>query len=119
MKLTGVDKAESSREDREVADVLRSWRGYVGKLRSFISASGSKLAVPELTDAAVVRTAQESEGAITSTKACVLCGIKRNERVMKIDGDIQDSFGEWWIEHWGHKSCKAFWISHESDLRSR
>ena len=119
MKLTGVDKAESSREDREVADVLKTWRLHVGKLRSIVTTAGSKETIPELAETLVVRTAQSSEGAITSLRPCALCGMKRNERVVKVDFDIQDSFEEWWMEHWGHKECMTFWKTYEKDLRSR
>ncbi|KAI9710786.1 MAG: hypothetical protein M1828_002128 [Chrysothrix sp. TS-e1954] len=119
MKLTGVDKAESSREDREVTDILRTWRAQAGKLRSIITAAGLKETIPDLGDSPVIRLAQTSEGAITSLRPCALCGIKRSERVAKIDVEVQDNFGEWWVEHWGHKDCMMFWNRYEKDLRSR
>jgi len=123
MKLTGVDKAEVSKEDREVADVLRLWRAQVGKLRSAVSsanANGARLpAIPELAETMVVRAAKESEGGVGAVKQCVVCALKRNERVAKVDGEVEDVFGEWWVEHWGHRSCVAFWKGHEGGLRSR
>lgn len=119
MKLTGIDKAENSREEREVAEVLRLWRAQLGRLRSAVTIPGTNHRVPELTEAPVVRVAKEEEGGIGSPKPCALCGLKRNERVNKVDSDVQDSFGEFWIEHWGHRACQSFWNSQSSNLIPR
>ena len=119
MKLAGVDKAENAKEEREVAEVLRLWRIQRGRLRSAMSGAGSLGAIPEVTEALVVRTAQESEGAIASPRPCALCALKRNERVSKVDFDVQDSFGEWWVDHWVHRSCFAFWMVQKANLKAR
>lgn len=130
MKLAGVDRAEASKEDREVAEVLRLWRGQVGKLRSAVSAVNAAStsghgkgvvlpAIPELSETPVVRLAKESEGGVVAVKQCVVCALKRNERVVKVDGEVEDVFGEWWVEHWGHRSCVNFWRAWEGELRSR
>ena len=119
MKLTGVDRTESAREDREASDAVRAWRGIVGRIRTAITAAGNLGAVPDVTDNLVVRTAQRGEGAVTSPKQCCLCGIKRNERVHKVDFEVHDSFGEWWLEHWGHVDCMKFWESHKDLLKTR
>ena len=66
-----------------------------------------------------MRVAKESEGGIVAVKQCVVCALKRNERASKVDGEVQDVFGEYWVEHWGHKTCVAFWKGHELELRSR
>lgn len=120
MKLAGVDKTQSAREDREAADVVSSWRLYVGKLRSAIavvnSSTSTSLKVPELSDTMQVQTAKMVP---TAPKPCIICGLKRDERVAKVDIDVEDSFGEWWVEHWGHRACKNFWIQHEKSLRQR
>ncbi|KAL5629107.1 hypothetical protein BROUX41_002498 [Berkeleyomyces rouxiae] len=124
MKLAGVDKAQAAREDREAADVVASWKALVGRLRSGVSAanagaaaqSGAPLRVPEISDNMAVQTAKNVPGA---PKACVLCGLKRDERIAKVDVEVEDSFGEWWVEFWGHRACKNFWTSHEGSLRSR
>jgi hypothetical protein len=122
MKLTGVDKAETTREEREAADLVRIWREQVGRLRSAVAAANSSLhdqsvhlAVPEITENMNVKT----EGGLTAPKACVLCGLKREERIPKVDFQVEDSFGEWWVEHWGHRGCRNFWQEHESKLRHR
>lgn len=36
-------------------------------------------------------------------KVCVVCGLKWDEWVVKVDYEVEDSFGEWWIEFWGYR----------------
>ncbi|KAI1128515.1 hypothetical protein F5Y10DRAFT_240259 [Nemania abortiva] len=123
MKLAGVDKTQTAREDREAADVVSNWKGQVGRLRSIVASAnsakkngGKLLKIPEITDAMQVQTAKDVPMA---PKACVICGLKRNERLAKVDYEVEDSFGEWWVEHWGHVACKRFWLQHENTLRQR
>lgn len=119
MKLTGVDRAENAREEREVNDIFVIWRAQLGRLRSTISNVASHLHVPELAEAPIVLTVKENEGGIVAPKPCALCGLKRNERISKVDINVQDSFGEWWVEYWGHRSCKSFWDIQSSNLTTR
>ncbi|KAI8947638.1 hypothetical protein F4801DRAFT_495409 [Xylaria longipes] len=123
MKLAGVDKTQTVREDREAADIVSNWKGQIGRLRSMVASAnsakksgGKQLKVPEITDTMQVQTAKDVP---TASKACVICGLKRNERLAKVDNEVEDSFGEWWVEHWGHVSCKRFWLRHENTLRQR
>ncbi|KAK5631992.1 hypothetical protein RRF57_007706 [Xylaria bambusicola] len=123
MKLAGVNKSETTQEDREAADVVSNWKSQVGRLRSAVASANSsrkgngvQLKVPEISDNMQVQTAKDVP---TAPKACVICGLKRNERLSKVDYKVEDSFGEWWIEHWGHVDCKRFWRQHENALRQR
>ncbi|EOO04115.1 putative serine threonine-protein kinase ppk6 protein [Phaeoacremonium minimum UCRPA7] len=125
MKLAGVDKAQSAREDREAADVVALWRESAGRLRSAVAAvnAGRKdkggeppLHMPELGEHLAVQTAKTVP---TAPKPCVVCGLRRDERVKGVDFEVEDSFGEWWVEHWGHRACRNFWLEHEAQLRSR
>ncbi|PHH68957.1 hypothetical protein CDD80_7115 [Ophiocordyceps camponoti-rufipedis] len=120
MKLAGVDKSQSAREDREATEVVTSWREHVGRLRTAVAAansgSGTKLRVPELSDKMQIQTAKMVP---TAPSACVICGMRRDERVAKVDFEVEDSFGEWWVDHWGHRACKNFWLEHEPRLRQR
>ncbi|KAF9874065.1 hypothetical protein CkaCkLH20_08437 [Colletotrichum karsti] len=122
MKLAGVDKAQAAREDREAADVVGVWKENVGRLRSAVVTANSALKnephlrVPELSETIPVSTAKVVP---TAPKACIICGLKRDERASKVDIDVEDSFGEWWVEHWGHRACKNFWVEHEKQLRQR
>jgi hypothetical protein len=123
MKLTGLDKSEAGREDTEVQVVLSVWHEQAGRLKTAVtgaSVHGSKLTVPELGDALPVRVAKGPEGAITSTQACALCGLKREERVTKVDVAVEDSFGEFWVEGTNmHRSCLRFWELFKARLMSR
>lgn len=124
MKLAGVDKAETRREDQEAAEALRAWKQQVGVLRSTISTinvhlPGGGLLMPEISEAMPIRVSKASEGAVTAPKCCFLCGIKRDERLPKVDVNVEDSFGEWWREHWGHVDCVLFWSNHKALLRQR
>lgn len=124
MKLTGVDKTESRREDQEAAEALSAWRKQLGILRSTISIVNGQLPaggllVPDVSENMPVRVVKPSEGAVTAPKCCFLCGVRREERVARVDVDVEDSFGEWWTEHWGHVDCVAFWDSQQSSLKQR
>ncbi|KAL2043140.1 hypothetical protein N7G274_004200 [Stereocaulon virgatum] len=124
MKLAGVDKAETRREDQEAAEALRAWKQQVGPLRSTISMlnthlPGSGFSLPDIAEAMPVRVVKPNEGAVTAPKCCFLCGIKRDERLAKVDVDVEDSFGEWWRDHWGHIDCVLFWEDHKASLRQR
>ncbi|SPO00539.1 uncharacterized protein DNG_03287 [Cephalotrichum gorgonifer] len=127
MKLAGVDKAQIAREDREAADVVVAWKEQVGRVRSAVAGANAAapaesragpglLRVPEITESMHVSTAK---GVPSAPRQCVVCGLKREERVSKVDIEVEDSFGEWWVEHWGHRACKNFWKGHEQRLRQR
>ena len=103
MKLTGVDKGENLKEEREASDVVRAWKEQVGKLRHVVSGvnqikAGTLGAVPDLQETMPARTLKQSEGGVPARQPCMLCGLKRDERVTAADMAIEDSFGEWWVE---------------------
>ncbi|EHA52957.1 hypothetical protein MGG_05217 [Pyricularia oryzae 70-15] len=125
MKLAGVDKTQAAREDREAADVVAVWRAHVGRLRAAVAAAAKgdddnsnqqHFRVPEISEKPVVSTAKNVP---TATKACIVCGLKRDERIKGVDFEVEDSFGEWWVDYWGHRACRNFWIEHEAELRQR
>ena len=122
MKLAGIDKAESGKEEKEILDVLDIWREQLGRLRSAVATivrndCSQSLHVPDVRLNMPVKALQESEGGISSTRPCALCGLKRNERVSKVDEDIHDSFGEWWNDATCmHRTCQSFWQSNRSRL---
>jgi len=148
MKVAAVDRAEAQREDREVADVLRAWRAAVGRLRAAVAdvkkaaerpADVEGLVVPEIRDVMPVKSVGTREGGVVGVRPCALCGLKREERVDKVDVDVFDGFGEWWVEdmnmHRGKRTpicacrisgsnssciaCRNFWLEHEGKLRQR
>jgi hypothetical protein len=142
MKLTGIDRGENLKEEREVSDVVRAWKDQVGRLRHVISGvnqikAGTLASAPDLQEALPVRTLKQSEGGIPARLPCMLCGLKRDERVTAADMAVEDSFGEWWIEQVNmHRStfsstvrgnimtdcslgCRNFWIEHKERLKQR
>ena len=124
MKLTVLDRAETRREDREVEEAIRIWKEQMGSLRAPLATirsqeSDDTLAIPELAEKMPVRLAKLSEGGMVASKSCFLCGLKRDERVEKVDIRVEDSFGEWWIDHWGHVDCVIFWEQQKDRLQQR
>ncbi|KAF2738835.1 hypothetical protein EJ04DRAFT_27715 [Polyplosphaeria fusca] len=123
MKLTGIDKSENLKEEREVADVVRAWKEQIGRLRHVVSAAnqiktGTLERGPDLQETMPVKTLKQSEGGVPAPQPCMLCGLKREERVGTVDNNISDSFGEWWIEQVSmHRGCRNFWNEHKETLR--
>jgi hypothetical protein len=131
MKLAGVDKSEIAKEDREVLDTVALWRAQAGKLRSAVSAfntalssasdqPGKLLPVPEISETMSVKLLSAVEGGLKAPLPCALCGLKREERLMKVDEGVEDSFGEWWVENQSmHVGCERFWGKEGGRLRER
>ena len=123
MKLAGVDKTEVTKEDREAAEVARTWKDQLGRLRSAVAAANSSIQDPSkhltIPDVREGMHTKAQEGGLTAPKPCLVCGLKREERVNKVDVDVEDSFGEWWVEHWGHRTCKNFWLEQQTKLNQR
>ncbi|KAI9367845.1 hypothetical protein BJX61DRAFT_266683 [Aspergillus egyptiacus] len=118
MKLSTVNKNEDIKEKQEAVDVINMWRDRAALFNSIIQASG-KRPVQVIQENARVMTATAAQGAIKASHACALCGLKRDERIPKIDEQVEDSFGEWWTEHWGHTECRQFWEDNKSLLSQR
>lgn len=117
MKLSSVNKSESVKEEKEAMDVLDAWRSRASHFNSLILAAGHQ--IPLISNNMHARPAAANEGALNAAHACALCGLKREERIPKIDEKVEDSFGEWWTEHWGHTDCKSFWDKNSSFLNQR
>ncbi|KAH8692896.1 hypothetical protein BGW36DRAFT_385427 [Talaromyces proteolyticus] len=118
MKLNSVSKGESIKEEQEVVAVIDSWRNHTAVFNALIQSSGGR-PIPVITDKSRINTASPEDGALKASHACALCGLKRDERLPKVDEDVQDSFGEWWAEHWGHADCKQFWEANSKRLYQR
>lgn len=118
MKLNTVNKNEDIKEKQEAVDVIVMWRDRAALFNSVIQASGRRpiQAIPENIR---VTTATAEQGALKASHACALCGLKRDERLPKVDEAVEDSFGEWWTDHWGHTDCRQFWETHKDRLSQR
>ena len=122
IKLQKIDKAESFREDQEVAEILSIWKRHLGIVRSLVAKANHKsigLALKLPTISEDMKVSRTKEGGVSAPKSCFLCGILRDERVAKLDLTVEDSFGEWWREHWGHVDCVLFWEECKDKLPQR
>ncbi|KAG2411797.1 hypothetical protein HFD88_009353 [Aspergillus terreus] len=118
MKLNTVNKNEDIKEQQEAVDVITMWRERAALFNSVIQASGRR-PVQIVSENTRVMTATAAQGAIKASHACALCGLKRDERLPKFDEGVEDSFGEWWTDHWGHTDCRLFWENNMGMLRQR
>lgn len=103
MKLSSIDKSENMKEEREASDVVRAWKDQIGRLRHVVSAAnqikaGSLGSVPDIQEVMPVKVLKQGEGGVPAKDPCMLCGLKRDERVGAVDQGVEDSFGEWWID---------------------
>ncbi|KAL8668369.1 MAG: hypothetical protein Q9168_007002 [Polycauliona sp. 1 TL-2023] len=122
MKLTGVDRTETRREGQEAAEVVRLWRQQAGSIKGQLAKinaqqSEVRFAWLDLSDSMPIRVAKLGEGGLAAPKCCFLCGLKRDERVSRVDVNVEDSFGEWWVDHWGHVDCIRFWEENKVSLK--
>lgn len=92
--------------------------------------------LPDIREHMVVRKVGLEEGGVKSKRACLLCGLLREERIVGVHGwgesqkgrggegvvRVEDSFGEWWVEEkvWiGHVVCREVWEGMRGFLSSR
>lgn len=120
MKLSAVNKHEDVKEEQDAVDVLSLWRERAALFNAVIQTAGLR-PIPPIPGPSALRvvTAKPEQGGIKAGHACALCALRRDERVLKIDEDVQDSFGEWWTEHWGHTGCRMFWERNSGLLGQR
>ncbi|KIV81206.1 hypothetical protein PV11_08638 [Exophiala sideris] len=118
MKLTSVNKSESAKEERDCREMIRDWDLHLHEFNSIIARAGlppHRMKIPASAALKTLKYPVPTE----SSKQCALCGLKRVERVTDVDVDVDDLFGEFWTEHWGHKDCYDFWYSYTSLLGHR
>jgi hypothetical protein len=58
-------------------------------------------------------------GVMSAREECVLCGVRREERIAGVDFESMDVFGEYWVEGWGHADCKWWWYDFREMLAQR
>lgn len=108
MKLTVLDKGESRKEDQAVEEAIASWTRFSHILNAAITKAKAQKPPMALSNKLSARPATGLD-VVNSPLACATCGLRRNERVIGIDVGVTDTFGEFWIEHWGHKDCADVW----------
>jgi hypothetical protein len=121
MKLNSVNKQENIKEEQDAVDVLTTWRERAAIFNAVLQAAGQR-PIPGVPDPSALKviTARADQGALKASHSCALCSLKRDERVLRVDEqNVQDSFGEWWTEHWGHTACRQFWETNRHLLGQR
>lgn len=121
MKLNSVNKQENIKEEQDAVDVLTTWRERAVIFNAVLQAAGQR-PIPTVPDPSGLKviTARADQGALKASHPCALCSLKRDERVLRVDeSSVQDSFGEWWTEHWGHTACRQFWERNRNLLGQR
>jgi hypothetical protein len=123
MKLSSIDKSENMKEEREASDVVRAWKDQVGRLRHVVSAAnqikaGSLGSVPDIQEIMPVKVLKQGEGGVPAKEPCMLCGLKRDERVGAVDHGVEDSFGEWWVEQVNMHRSTYTWVSVVTDANA-
>lgn len=121
MKLNAVNKHEDVKEEQDAVDVLALWRERAALFNAVVQSAGLR-PIPAVAGPAALKviTAKSGQGALKAAHACALCALKRDERVLRVDEeDVQDSFGEWWTDHWGHTGCRLFWEANHGMLGQR
>ncbi|KAK4863439.1 hypothetical protein LT330_002217 [Penicillium expansum] len=121
MKLNSVNKQETIKEEQDAVDVLTTWRERAVIFNAILQAAGQR-PIPTVQDPSALKviTARADQGALKASHPCALCSLKRDERVLRVDEQsVQDSFGEWWTEHWGHTACRQFWETNRNLLGQR
>ncbi|KAJ5468318.1 hypothetical protein N7475_006070 [Penicillium sp. IBT 31633x] len=121
MKLNSVNKQENIKEEQDAVDVVTTWRERAAVFNIVLQAAGQR-PIPTVPDPSSLKviTARADQGALKASHPCALCSLKRDERVLRVDEqNVQDSFGEWWTEHWGHTACRQFWETNRHLLGQR
>ncbi|KAJ5163059.1 uncharacterized protein N7500_004889 [Penicillium coprophilum] len=121
MKLNSVNKQENIKEEQDAVDVLTTWRERAASFNAVLQAASLR-PIPTVSDPSALKviTARADQGALKASHPCALCSLKRDERVLRVDEQsVQDSFGEWWTEHWGHTACRQFWETNRKLLGQR
>jgi hypothetical protein len=118
MKLAALDKSESLKEEKEAADVVGAWEKSAHMFNSTVSKAGMQQPLMALYLSVRPRLTNGFD-VLKANHGCALCGINRDERVPQVEIKVEDSFGEYWIEHWGHRDCRDFWTTYKDRLHQR
>jgi hypothetical protein len=121
MKLNSVNKQENIKEEQDAVDVLVAWRERAAIFNPILQGVGQR-PIPAVADPSALKVimARADQGALKASHPCALCSLKRDERVLRVDEqNVQDNFGEWWTEHWGHTQCRQFWETNRYLLGQR
>ena len=118
MKLAAVNKSETAKEQRDAEEMVQDWSKRVHGFNSIIAQAGLSPQRMRLSSSMPLKISKQPSGT-HSSRQCALCGLRRTERLSDVDAHVDDLFGEFWLEHWGHKDCCDFWLLYGDMLEQR
>jgi hypothetical protein len=123
MKLSSLSKSETQREAREASETVTAWNA---RFSSFTSALRKhNIVLPKetklrLSEPMAVKILKSEQGGMDASYICPVCGLKRNERVVGVDdAGVEDVFGDFWQDGWGHIDCADAWYQYNELLSQR
>ncbi len=110
------------KEEREAGEAMEAWNSSIHQfsqvLKSASSGSGRPMNL-RLSMSMPVKPLT-GPGVMQAALVCPLCGLKRSERVVGADDvGVEDVFGEFWLENWGHEECAEWWYQWHGQLSQR
>ena len=122
MKLSSLNKGESIKEEREAAEAVEAWNGSLHHFSKVLKSARTGSGGPTNLKLAMNMPVKLMTGAgvIESSLVCPVCGLKRSERIVGVDDvGVEDVFGEYWLENWGHRECAVWWDRWKGQLGQR
>lgn len=107
------------KEEREAGEAVESWnKSHHHFLKVLKSASAETAGNLRLSMNMPIKTLAGA-GVIQAPLVCPVCGLKRSERIGGVDEQVDDVFGEYWLENWGHQECAEWWYRWKEELGQR
>ena len=122
MKLSSLNKGETVKEEREGAEAVEAWNCKIHLVSKVLKSAGPGSGGPTTLRLSMNLPVKPltGPGIIQAALVCPLCGLKRSERLVGVDDvGVQDVFGEYWLENWGHKECAEWWYRWKAELSQR
>jgi hypothetical protein len=123
MKLSSLSKSESQREAREASETVAAWNARFSTFTSVLRKQNVVLPKEtklRLSEPLAIKVLKSEQGGMDANYICPVCGLKRNERVLGVDDNgVEDVFGDYWKDGWGHKDCASAWYEYNELLSQR
>lgn len=115
MKLQSLHTTPSSPLD--AALVCDAWASHLHTFTRIVSQSEHRR--PWMRLDVNLKVCPGPAGVMHAREECVLCGVRREERVAGVDFEVMDVFVEYWVEGWGHRDCAVWWGRYRGELGQR
>ena len=121
MKLSSLNKGETVKEEQEAAEAVEIWNSKIHHFSKVLKSAGSGSGGPTTLRLSMNLPVKPltGPGVIQASSVCPLCGLKRSERLVGVDEGVDDVFGEYWLDNWGHRDCAEWWYRWHRELSQR